>query len=319
MAYGPHDDPTAGPSPDERERLAAIRAADSLAALVDVTGAADEHEAYFDAKETWFDLRGTELAAAQSGGGLPGERVVVDGQPFVVHGITHADTAAERDFLQDYVGRYLAAGDDVYCEQGIRSMYFGTWEAACAMDDYSWAKRRSEELGGESAFGGSEFDSLVDDVASVASQFRDTVFALIESGSDVYGEAFAAALGDLASDFLMSHGDVATAEDFRSFALSNRAAEDPGTLADLQRYYERAFLPQPLEREWLRRHDPELELVTHARNARMADYAVYHAVDGDDDGVVHLVVGAAHQPGVRYYLEAHRDDRRDLGGFELVE
>ncbi len=316
MAKRPDDDPTAGPSPDERERLAAIRGAESLAALVDVTGADSEHEAYFDAKETWFDLRGKELAPSQSSGGLPGERVEVDGRTFVIHGITHADTAQERDFLQDYVGRYLAAGDEVYCEQGIRGMYFGNWDGVCAMDDYSWAKARSEALGGEASFGGSEFDSLVEDVTSVPSRFRDTVFSLIESGSDVYGEAFASALGDLASDFLMSHGDVATAEDFRSFALSNRAAEEPGTLADLQRYYERTFLPQPLEREWLRRHDPELELVTHARNARMADYAVYHA-DGDD--VVHLIVGAAHQPGVRYYLEAHRDGRRDLGGFELVE
>jgi hypothetical protein len=316
MAKRPDDDRAAGPTPDERERLTAIRGAESLADLVEITGAEGEHDAYFAAKEDWFDLRGVELAPSSAGSGLPGERVHVDGQPFVVHGITHADTAAERDFLQDHVGRYLAAGDDVYCEQGIRSMYFGTWEDACAIDDYSWAKARSAELGGESTFGGSEFDSLVDDVASVASEFRDTVFSLIESGSEVYGEAFATALGDLASDFLMNHGDVATAKDFRSFALSNRAAENPGELADLQRYYERAFLPQPLEREWLRRHDPELELVTHARNARMADYAVYHA-DGDE--VVHLVVGAAHQPGVRYYLERFRDGARQLSGFEPVD
>ncbi|MEF8774370.1 MAG: hypothetical protein V5A37_06600, partial [Halobacteriales archaeon] len=79
--------------------------------------------------------------------------------------------------------------------------------------------------------------------------------------------------------------------------------------------YETAFLPPPIEREWLRRHDPELELVTHARSERQADYAVYH---NDDAREVHLVVGAAHQPGVTYYLERHRDGHRSASEFEPV-
>jgi hypothetical protein len=158
-------------------------------------------------------------------------------------------------------------------------------------------------------------DAIVEDVSSLAAQFRETAFSLIEENRDVYGEAFAAALGDVAAGFLMSHEHVATAQDYDSFALSTRAAENPGRLAELQRYYERAFLPQPIEREWLRRHDPEMELVTHARNARMADYAVYHSDLATD---VHLVVGAAHQPGIRYYLERHRDGDRALDGFEPV-
>ena len=111
----------------------------------------------------------------------------------------------------------------------------------------------------------------------------------------------------------MSHGDVARAREFEAFALSRRAAEDPAALTELQRYYATAFLPMPLEREWLRRHDPELEVVSHGRSERMADYAV---AEGGD--AVHLVVGAAHQPGIVYYLERHRDGGRRLEGFEVV-
>ena len=114
--------------------------------------------------------------------------------------------------------------------------------------------------------------------------------------------------------FAFAHPYVS--RDFEAFAKSRRAAEDPTRLGELQRYYKTTFLPQPLEREWLRRHDPELEAVSHARNERMADYVVFHA---DDEETVHLIVGAAHQPGVVYYLERHRDGHRDVSGFELVE
>lgn len=54
-------------------------------------------------------------------------------------------------------------------------------------------------------------------------------------------------------------------------------------------------------------------LVTHARNERMAEYVMYHA---EDETNVHVIVGAAHQPGVRYYLEAFRDGEKTLTGFE---
>jgi hypothetical protein len=37
-----------------------------------------------------------------------------------------------------------------------------------------------------------------------------------------------------------------------------------------------------------------------------------------DGGDVHVVVGAAHQPGVRYYLERHRDGDRSAGSFDVV-
>ena len=139
-------------------------------------------------------------------------------------------------------------------------------------------------------------------------------YSLIESGADVYGKTFAAALGDTASTFLMDHEHLATGEDLTSHELSKAAAENPEKLVELQHYYNCAFLPQPLEREWLRRHDHELELFTHARNERIAAWALYHA----DDAPVHLIVGAAHQPGVCYYLRAYRDDEWDYGEFELV-
>jgi hypothetical protein len=158
------------------------------------------------------------------------------------------------------------------------------------------------------------FDGVAEQVDSLAATFREAAFSLVHAGEEVYGERFRAALGDVAGAFLTSHEDAATAEDFRSFVLSRRAAREPRLLDDLQRYYERSFLPQPVEREWLRRHDPELELMTHARNERMADYVLDHG----GTPTVHVVVGAAHQPGVRYYLEAVRDGRKEPS-YEPVE
>jgi len=301
-----------GLAPADRERLAALRSARSLDDLVDLTDASDEHGAYFAAKAEWRDLRGRELAATEPASTpLPGARVDVDGRTFLVHGITHAGTAAERSLLREHAREWLDAGAAVYCEQGVRSIYFEGYPSVCEMDDYRWAMAECRRLGIDSHVEGipvEEFDGLAEQVDSLAGALREAAFSLVHAGGDVYGDRFRAALGDVAGAFLTSHEDAATAEDFRSFTLSRRAAWDPRLLDDLQRYYERSFLPQPVEREWLRRHDPELELMTHARNERMVDYALAHAGTAS---TVHLVVGAAHQPGVRYYLEAVRDGRRE--------
>jgi hypothetical protein len=314
---GSDDDSGLGPA--ARRRLAAFRATASLADLVDLTGAESEHAAYFAAKREWRDLRGRELSSVPRRDGLPGTCLAVDGTPFCVHGVTHANTDAEQQFLREHVSRLLADDAAVYCEQGIRRMYFADLADVCAMDDYRWAMAQCAALGVESHVADlleNGFDGLAENLDALAGRFQNAVFSLVHSGREVYGDEFARALGDVASDFLTSHADLAVGDAFESFRLSRVAAENPTYLPDLQRYYERAFLPQPLEREWLRRHDPELELVTHARNERMADYAVYHR---DAAERVHLVVGAAHQPGVRYYLERFRDGDRVLSGFEPVE
>ena len=47
----------------------------------------------------------------------------------------------------------------------------------------------------------------------------------------------------------------------------------------------------------------------------MADYAVSHHGDAD---AVHLVVGAAHGPGVAYYLRRHRDGERTVEAFTVA-
>ena len=327
-------------SPDDRARLAALESAESLSDLLDVTGETSIHEAYFAAKHEWADLRDRVLPPAErTTERLPGDHVVVDGTTFWIHGITHADSDPERRFLREHVRRFLDDGRSVYCEQGIRPMYFRDMVEVCEIDDYRWSIGQCKRLGihtgptsdecasgegvGESVtqVGGSEHsadadEGLVEDVQAAATRFREAAFELIHSGSDLYGEEFELALGDVASDFLMSHEDVATGKDFASFRLSRRAAENPALLGALQRYYKTQFLPQPVEREWLRRHDPELECVSHARNERMADYAVFHNQDAE---TVHLIVGAAHQPGLCYYLAAHRDGERNVSEFELVE
>jgi hypothetical protein len=307
-------DPGDALSSAERERFETLRSVDSLAELVHVTGADTEHDAYFAGKREWRALKDELLPpAALDESRLPGDAVVVDGRRFVVHGVTHADTDAERAHLREHVGEFLEDGAIVYCEQGIRSMYFSDVPDVCAMDDYRWALERCRELDIDSHLD-ADFDGLREDLTSVAGQFREAAYSLVHAGSDLYGEEFAASLGDVAADFLMSHEDVARAREFEAFVLSRRAAENPAALAELQRYYETTFLPQPIEREWLRRHDPELEVVSHGRSERMADYAVYY---GEAD-TVHLIVGAAHQPGIVHYLERHRDGHRRLEGFEVV-
>ena len=304
----------------EDDRLAAIRGADSLAELLDPLNADSLHEAYVRACEYWE----AEIRSEQERRGppdpdeLPGDTVNVDGTVFHVHGITHAGTDAERAFLREHVERQLDRGAVVYCEQGIRPLYFEDLSGVCAMDDYRWALAECEKLDGDShiePLPEAGIDAVLDDLHSLAGAFREAAFTLNESGGTLYGERFERTLGAIAAGFLTGHADEATGKSYEAFRLRRAASEDPRALVALQRYYERTFLPQPLEREWLRRHDPELEIVSHARNARMADYAVYH---NESASAVHLIVGAAHQPGVRYYLERHRDgDRTVPDPFEL--
>lgn len=307
----------------DRERLDAIRGAATLAELVGITDTDSEHDAYFTAKSEWKRLRGREVdavglpscvaddndAEVDSDSSIPGSSIEMDGHRFYVHGITHAGTDAERAFLRERVQRQVERGASVYCEQGIRRLYFTDFDDVRVMDDYRWAMESCRDFaaGGSSTPTG-EFDGVSEGFDSLTDSFRETAFSLIDAGGDVYGDRFRSALGDVASAFLTSHESAATGRDFESFTANQRAAADPEQLADLQRYYEQVFLPQPLEREWLRRHDPELEIVTHARNERMADYAVTHA---DSTPEIHLIVGAAHQPGVYYYLRQIRDDDRN--------
>lgn len=318
MASTPDDTRDSPLSPEEQEWIETVSRMETLSDLRTFMGVSSEHEAYFDAKDRWQTLQQTRLDVIPAQSGFPGDTVSIGDHEFVVHGITHADTPEERAFLHEHVEQYLDDGEQVYCEQGIRPMYFQEFPEVYEMDDYRWAMVRCREKGLDSHIQGElepAFENFTEEFRSLVSQFRGATFSLIKSGSDVYGDRFAKALGDVASDFLLSHEEIATAEDFRSFRKSQLAAKDPTLLGDLQRYYKTAFLPQPLEREWLRKHDREIELFTHARNERLADYAVAHATQQR----IHLIVGAAHQPGVTYYLERHRDGSRDTAEFALIE
>jgi hypothetical protein len=283
------------------DATAAIEAATTLSQLESYFDVSSEHEAYLAAKGAW--RTGVEVTI-DSLGALPGTVVHVGDTPFWIHGVTHADTDAERTFLRDEIQDRITDGGTVYCEQGIRRMYFQDVEAVCEMDDYRWAMARCRELAVPShveQFLEEDIETVPELLTTITDEFRETTFSLIEAGRGLYGERFAGALGDVASAFLTDHADMATREEYEAFSLSRRAAKDPTELDHLQAYYHRSFLPQPLEREWLRRHDPELEIVTHARNERMAAYALGHH---EGAAAVHLVVGAAHQPGVAYYLQA---------------
>lgn len=286
------------------DALGAIKSVSGLSELVSYFDVSTEHEAYLAAKDAW--RAGVEVSIDRVGD-LPGTMVEVDGTPFWIHGVTHAGTDAERTFLRAAIQERLADGATVYCEQGIRRMYFHDLDAVCEMDDYRWAMARCQELSIPShveQFVEEDLANFPDTLTDITDEFRESTFSLIDAGRGLYGDRFAGALGDVASAFLTGHADMATREEYEAFNLSRRAAEDPSTLPALQTYYHRSFLPQPLEREWLRRHDPELEIVTHARNERMAAYALSHY---EEPTAVHLIVGAAHQPGVAYYLQAAVD------------
>jgi len=301
----------------DRDRFERLRAAESLADLQVLTGSDSPHDAYFAAKEEWRSLAKRALDVPEPVGGIPGRTVRVDGTPFHVHGVTHAGTDAEGRYLTERVRRNLEMGHDVYCEQGIWRLYFEDFREVCEMDDYDWAQKRcgALDLGGDLvALLEPSFDGLTEDVDGLLSQLREGAFSLIDSGREVYGDGLGRTLGDVASSLFVSHEEMATGEDFEAFRKTREAAEDPGELPALQHYYETSFLPQPVEREWLRRHDRELEILTYARNERMADSLLYHA----EDAPVHAIVGAAHQPGVVYYLAAVSDGRREPPDFEPV-
>jgi hypothetical protein len=305
---------------NDRERLTVLGSARSLAELVELTGASTERDAYVRAKREWETVCSRLPVTRETASGFPGARVTIDGCDFWVHGITHAGTPEERAFVREHVDTFLDRGAAVYCEQGIRPLYLSDVAGACAMDDYRWALGQHPDidratLDAELPFA-SMFAGLGVDVTALTARVRDKVFSLIDQGGDLYGKQMKQRLGSLASAVLTDQADLATGTDFESYRLRNRAATDPTALADLQAYYTRQFLPQPVEREWLRQHDPDLERVTHARNERMAEYAVYHA-DGESE--VHLLVGAAHQPGVSYYLEEFRNGHRQLERFEHWE
>ncbi|MDZ7687716.1 MAG: hypothetical protein U5J64_03165 [Halobacteriales archaeon] len=294
----------------EETIVEAIRSAGSLSELADTLGAETEYDAYFEAKRVWRENTDGWFDSSYDGDGvLPGDRVVVNGHDFHVHGVTHAGTEEERAFLREHASRFLDRNATIYCEQGIRRMYFDDFGAVCEMDDYRWSLEKARELDGS---GSPSYDA--DEPDRLRSRLRESVFALVEAGAGVYGDRFADALGDVASDFLTDDTDASKRGDFESFRLTRKVAKNPEKLGELQTYYRRHLLPHPLEREWLRRYDPEIEIFTHARNERMAEYAVYHNENAEE---VHLIVGAAHQPGVVYCLEGHRDGKRTTEGFEL--
>jgi len=295
----------------DREALVdGIRSAESLPELVEVFDARSEHEAYFEAKRVWREHNDGWFESSYDDA-FPGDCVTVGGHDFHVHGITHAGTDEERELLREHFSDF---GDGVtaYCEQGVRRMYFEDLSGVCEMDDYSWSLGKVEELRDS---GQAPASRSAEDIDSLRSRLRDSVFALVESGKVVYGEDFADSVGDVASSFLTSHVDASRGDDFESFRLTREVARNPERLGELQAYYRQNLLPQPLESDWMRAHDPEIELFTHARNERMADYAVYHNVEDEE---VRLIVGAAHQPGVVYCLEQHRDGERTTERFELA-
>lgn len=297
----------------ESRRLSQLRSAESLQELVDITGADTVPAAYLRAKREWRRLM-DQVIALESTSGLAGDRIDIDGHEFWVHGVTHSGSPEMRGHLRRHVKGFLDGGATVYCEQGIRQIYFDEFPITCEMDDYRWAQQRYRELDVDDS-GVERFDGPLHDGSDVG-WLRERVFALILRGTSVYGDSLGAGLGRLASWVFRNPESLGTGRNYRSYRLARLASRDPTMLRELQNHYTKTFLPQPVEREWLSNHDPGLELVTHARNERMADYAVYH---NESSREVHLVVGAAHHPGVVYYLNRYAEGEKQLGEFQLAD
>lgn len=297
----------------QRSRLD-LRRTRSLTELAELTGARSEREAYIRAKREWSALYDSTERVLSSVG-IPGDRVEIGGVEFHVHGVTHADTTAEREYLREHVSDYLDRDATVFCEQGLRPMYFDGMDVE-EMDDYQWATQQMPVADRQSNSQDiPQFAALDAGVDALRSTVRKRAFSLLDSAGTRWFSSGTAALGRILSGCLQRPEDAATGTTFEGFQKSRTAAREPARLDALQDYYWQTLLHSPIEREWLRRHDPHLELVTHARNERMADYAVYH---NTGPGTVHLVVGAAHQPGIVYYLKRHRDGQRSLDQFDLL-
>lgn len=305
------------PLPQEDEEwLDAVRDAESLEELRRLTDADTDDEAYFTAKHRWYELRDHELPPPEKSG-LPSDVVSLDGQSFHVHGVTHTGTDVERDHVQSHVEEFLDDGEEVYCEQGLRKIYFQGYPEVYEADDYDWAAELCRSIGLDDEDHVSDvltrgFDAVAEGAGSALNRVRERLFSAVGAGEAIYGEVFADVLGDSLSLLLSDPTALASGDDYQAYNLSDAAATDPVKLGALQRYYHRRFLPQPLEREWIRRHAPEVEVFTHARNERIADFVVYDAEQKE----VHVVVGAAHQPGVVYYLERHAEGDRSVDDFE---
>ncbi len=314
-------DSDTGLTESQRDWLEAVRRCTSLEELRREVDVDTEDEAYFTAKEKWFRLRDDELPPAEEGG-LPASKVLVRGTTYHVHGVTHSGRDEERRHVREHVDRYLAEDEEVYCEQGLWRLYFSDRSDVYEIDDYDWAvehcranevcERIDGEHVGDVLTRG--FDAVAEEAGDVLDSVRERLFSAVGAGKKLYGERAADVLGDSLSCLLSDPTALARGDDYRAYRFSRAAAEDPSKLGELQRYYHRRFLPQTLERHWLRLHAPEVELFTHARNERIADYIVYHS----ERPVVHVVVGAAHQPGVTEYLMAHASGERDVRGFEPV-
>ncbi|MFB6283130.1 MAG: hypothetical protein ABEK59_04245 [Halobacteria archaeon] len=291
-----------------------LKAARSIKDLQEITGIHGPQRAYVKAKKEWHRLHGNgreSYGKEIEDGGIPGKKIEVGKTTYKIHGITHSGTEEERKFLKEHVAEMIDKDHDVYTEQGIRRMYFQDLDDVQEMDDYSWAskelRRRRNAEPENSDSSGSKLR-----IENLRSGLMRTAFKVITTGEKIYGRRIKRTMGGIASDFLTRPSNMGTGEDFISFTLNRKASRNPEKLEKLQNHYERTFLPQPVEREWLRNQSEVLELYTHSRNERITDYVL--DVVGDpwkNDATVHVIAGAAHQPGILYYLNDYRHGFRD--------
>lgn len=297
------------------ERIRRYREAEDLEDLEEITGEESKEEAYFEAKSEWYELMEEYLGEHSNTDDrrLPGDIVEFDvehdrypkDKKFHIHGISHTGRNEEKNFLQSVTEEFVEEGNQVYCEQGFLQMYFKELTEVEEIDDYSWMMSEASEMSEGEAFEGlSESEKILDGI-------QNFLFSLIAEGGDFYGQEIEDTIGEGVTPFLTTKEEKAVGEGFESFVRTDDASKNPKRVIELQNYYKKVLLPVNLERKWLKKHNPELDLLTHARSERIADYVI-HDVINVECNEVRIIVGAAHQCGVAHYLNQYRKNEKSI-------
>jgi hypothetical protein len=193
-----------------------------------------------------------------------------------IHGIVHGGrivarvSPAVRKELRERIAELRRRGCAVIVEQGLKDLLFrglGVEE----MDDFTYTLRKwpNQMWAAILKFSGRALVSpiLIPPTLRLAERMED------KSGGREWGVA----------------------------AAIRRALTDIRWLEDLDNAAGAARLPEPLEREFLVKHNPSEAAILSFRSERMAD-CLFEASSRTGSRAIHAVVGAGHAPAMEYYL-----------------
>ena len=212
--------------------------------------------------------------------GFPATTVMVNGVQYHIHGISHDEQINDtvRKYIRGELERYLSLEHVVLMEQGVSSLIFRGYIdndprleitfvdlPVVEMDDQSWAKKVDHKG---------------------VRRFREKAKMWRPPTTDYDVE-------DIGCE-VCNHIQADSVDTY------NRSMGDQTCLADLQNYVFSTHLPEQLHRQYLELFYPEEALMVSGRSRRMAEFASQYETRSRE---IDMVVGAAHQPGIAYYLQ----------------